>query len=78
MNVSRQVFALQLNDHTLSTSAVQFAVQDVNGAAAMQAPETDTFEQVRNNFMSSKLICLIVSVIVNNTRGYRRGELIMC
>ena len=49
VNVARQVFALQLNDHSLSTSAVQFAVQDVNTATtAAAAPETDTFEQVRN------------------------------
>ena len=47
MNVARQVFALQLNDHSLSTSAVQFAVQDVSSVpAASAAPETDTFEQV--------------------------------
>ena len=49
MNVARHVFALQLNDHSLSTSAVQFAVQDVNSLpAASAAPETDTFEQVSN------------------------------
>lgn len=50
MTVARQVFALQLNDHSLSTSAVQFAVQDVNSVPAVAAPpETDTFEQVSNN-----------------------------
>ena len=43
VNVARQVFALQLNDHTLSTSAVQFAIQDVNAAATA---ESDNFEQV--------------------------------
>ena len=44
------MFALQLNDHSLSTSAVQFAAQDVNSVPAASAvPEQDTFEQVSNN-----------------------------
>lgn len=51
INAARQVFALQLNDHTLSTSAVQFAVQDVNAAAAAAAAEKDSFEQVRNTVL---------------------------
>ena len=56
MNVARQVFALQLNDHTLSTSAVQFAAQDVNSVStAASAPETDTFEQVSDN------LCLFIN-----------------
>jgi len=50
VNVARQLFALQLNDHSLSTSAVQFAAQDVNSVpTAASAPETDTFEQVSDN-----------------------------
>ena len=53
VDVARQVFALKLNDHSLSTSAVQFAVQDVNSLPAASAtPETDTFEQVSDSFMS--------------------------
>lgn len=49
MNVARQLFALQLNDHSLSTSAVQFAAKDVTAPA----PETDTFEQVSDNLFLS-------------------------
>lgn len=44
VNVARQVFSLQLHDHSLSSSAVQFAVQDVNAATA--TAEMDSYEQV--------------------------------
>lgn len=59
VDVARQVFALQLNDHSLSTSAVQFAVQDVNSVpAASAAPETDTFEQMQHQSQLASLEAL--------------------
>lgn len=79
MNVARQVFALQLNDHSLSTSAVQFAAQDVNSVpTAASAPETDTFEQVSDNlylFINYKWILMIILFPI----GYpKRDELEPC
>ena len=44
MNVARHVFCLELDDHSLSNSAVQFAIQDVNTAAV--SAQKDAFEQV--------------------------------
>lgn len=44
VNAARQVLAFQLNDHSLSTSAVQFAVQDVNAATA--TTEMESYEKV--------------------------------
>ena len=46
MNAARQVFSIQLDDHALSESAVQFAIQDVDNAEASVAAKDNTFEEV--------------------------------
>lgn len=46
VNAARQVFSIQLDDHSLSDSAVQFAIQDVNNTEASVAAKNNTFEEV--------------------------------
>ncbi|PFX33455.1 Syntaxin-binding protein 4 [Stylophora pistillata] len=53
VNVARQVFDFQLKDHSLSSSAVQFAVQDVN--AATVATETESYEKMQQRSQLASL-----------------------
>jgi len=52
VNVARHVFALQLNDHSLSNSAVQFAIRDAEAAATA---ESDTFEKMQQQSQLASL-----------------------
>lgn len=53
VNAARQVLAFQLNDHSLSTSAVQFAVQDVNAATA--TTEMESYEKMQQRSQLASL-----------------------
>ena len=56
------MFALELQDHSLSTSAVQFAIQDVNAAAT--AAENNAFEKVCRHSINILMMMMIIIIIV--------------
>lgn len=53
VHAARNVFALELQDHSLSTSAVQFAIQDVNAAAT--TAENNAFEKMQQQSQLASL-----------------------
>ena len=57
------MFALDLQDHSLSTSAVQFAIQDVNAAAT--AAENSAFEKVCCHSINMLIIIFIFIIIAD-------------
>ena len=56
------MFALELQDHSLSTSAVQFAIQDVNAAAT--AAENNAFEKVCCHSINILIIIIIILLLL--------------
>ena len=56
------MFALELQDHSLSTSAVQFAIQDVNAAAT--AAENNAFEKVYCHSINILIIIIIILLLL--------------
>ena len=59
MNAARQVFSIQLDDHSLSDSAVQFAIQDVNNTEASVAAKNNTFEEVGDTAITDETLPLV-------------------
>lgn len=55
VNAARQVFSIQLDDHSLSDSAVQFAIQDVNNTEASVAAKNNTFEEMQKQSQLASL-----------------------
>lgn len=72
VNVARQVFALQLDDHSLSNSAFQFAIQDVNTAAP--TPHSDTFEQIQQQSQLASLEAMAKQSAENAERIRRERD----
>ena len=58
VNAARQVFSIQLDDHSLSDSAVQFAIQDVNNTASVAA-KNNTFEEVGDTAITDEALPLV-------------------
>ena len=56
------MFSLELQDHSLSTSAVQFAIQDVNAAAT--ATENNAFEKVCCHSINILIIIIIILLLL--------------
>ena len=52
---------MDLQDHSLSTSSVQFAIQDVNAAAT--AAENNAFEKVCCHSINMLIIIMIIIII---------------
>ena len=61
VHAARNVFALELQDHSLSTSAVQFAIQDVSAAAT--AAENNAFEKVCCHSINILIIIIIIIIL---------------